>query len=83
MASAATQDLASKAQAYYDERLRSDMEKTHRDWYLAIDPDSGEYYLGRTLSEAAWAAYDANPKRQTYIIRIGHKTTVEVGNSPA
>src|SRR5204863_7626994 len=54
-------DLMKRVEQIYQERLRSELERTHRDDFVAIEPDSGEYFLGRTLSEAAAAARAADP----------------------
>ena len=46
-------DLMKRVEQIYQDRLQSELERTHPDDFVAIEPDSGEYFLGRTLSEAA------------------------------
>ncbi len=74
-----TADLVRRAEHVYDERLRSELERTHPDYFVAIEPDSGEYFLGRTLSEASAAAHQMYPNRRTCVLRIGHAVTVQLG----
>ncbi len=72
--------LVERAKHIYEERLKSELEPTQKGRYLAIEPVSGEYFLGRTLSEAAAAARAAHPGRQFFGMRIGYKAAVEIGN---
>lgn len=72
-------DLAERSQAIYDSRLKSSLEQTHRDYFVAIEPDSGDYFLGETLSEAAAAAREVYPDRRTFVVRVGHKTAITIG----
>jgi hypothetical protein len=67
----------------YDNQLRSTLAQTHRDWCVAIEPDSGEYFLGRTLSGAVDHALQAYPERVTYTLRVGHAVVFTVGGGRA
>ena len=79
MASNKSIDVARRGQALYNERLRSQLEASHVDEFVAIEPDSGDYFLGNTLSEAIQSARAAHPDRLPFAIRIGHSATVELG----
>jgi hypothetical protein len=79
MSSSNSIDVARRGQAIYDERLRSELEASHGDEFVAIEPDSGDYFLGKTLSEAIQSARAAHPNRLPFTVRIGHKVTVELG----
>jgi hypothetical protein len=79
MVSEQTADVVRRAQKLYDERFRTTLETTHRDLYVAIEPDSGDYFLGNTLSEAIQASRDAHPDRLAFAMRIGHKAAVTIG----
>jgi hypothetical protein len=72
-------DIARRAQAIYDEQLRSQLEVTHADDFVAIEPDSGDYFVAETLSEAIQAARNAHPDRIPFTLRIGFQSTVELG----
>jgi hypothetical protein len=79
MASRQSAELASRASAIYEQRLRSRLEPTHPEDFVAIEPESGDFFLGKTLSEAIQAARSAHPARLSFAVRIGHKSTVEIG----
>ena len=72
-------DVARKAQVVYEEQLRAKLEATNVDDFVAIEPESGDYFLGKTLSEAIQAARAAYPDRLPFALRVGHRSTVEMG----
>ena len=65
-------------EAIYEAGLRARLEKTNMNDFVAIEPDSGEYFLGKTLTEAAVAAEAAYPDRRAFVFRIGHEATVDM-----
>lgn len=79
MASARSSELASRATAIYEQKLRGQLESTHRDDFVAIEPESGDFFLGKTLSEAIQAARTAHPACLPFALRVGHTSTVELG----
>ena len=74
-----SRDLVRRAELIYEQQLRQTLEATHRDEFLAIEPDSGDHFLGRTLSEASAAARKVYPDRRTYVLRVGHPVAVYLG----
>ena len=56
MVSAETMDVIRRAETLYEQRLKSELEKTHHGWFVVIEPASGEYFLGRSVYEAGQAA---------------------------
>jgi hypothetical protein len=56
MISERTADIAQRATELYDKKLRSELENTNMHEFVAIEPDSGEYFIGKTLSEAMQAS---------------------------
>jgi hypothetical protein len=70
---------ANSALQIYEERLREPLEASHLHEFCAIEPISGAYFLGQTLSEAGRAARQAYPDRQSHIVRIGHPAAVHIG----
>jgi hypothetical protein len=72
-------DVARRAQVVYEEQLRTKLESTNLDDFVAIEPESGDYFLGKTLSEAIQAARAAYPDRLPFALRVGHRSTVEMG----
>jgi hypothetical protein len=79
MPSTETIDLANHARALYEKSLRSRLEQSNHGDFVAVEPESGDYFLGRAISEAAQAARVAHPDRRSFIIRIGYKVAVEFG----
>ena len=58
---------------------RESLEKQHRNRYVAIEPESGDFFLGDTFDEAVEAAVKAHPDRITHTIRIGHDVAFHIG----
>jgi hypothetical protein len=79
MATSNSIDVAKHAQSIYQERLRARLEASHPDEFVAIEPQSGDYFLGKILSEAIQAARAVHPDRLPFTLRIGHPATVELG----
>ncbi len=72
-------EVARKAQAIYERDLRSRLEKTDLNAFVAIEPESGDYFLGQTLSEAIQKARTVHPERLPFTLRVGHRSTVNMG----
>lgn len=77
----ATLEIAQRAQALYEQGLRRRLEQTDFNRYVAIEPDSGDFYLGDSLSEAIFAARKAHPESISFAIRIGHDSAVHLGGA--
>ena len=71
--------LVRDAEKLYAEKLRVQLEPQHIDEFVAIEPVSGDCFLGHTLSEAIGAARTAHPQRLSHAIRIGHDATLHFG----
>jgi hypothetical protein len=81
MISHESQEIARQAEWLYEHRLKAFLEPTHTGEFVAIEPASGAYFVGATLSEAIGAARSAYPSRLAYAMRIGHRTAVHLGTS--
>jgi hypothetical protein len=73
------EDLVERGQAFYDEHLKEKLEPEHTGRYVAIEPDSGRYFLDDTGSGALNAALDALPDSHFYLARIGYRTADALG----
>ena len=73
-------DLMDRAKKLYETRLKAELERAHMHSFVAIEPDSGDYCLGDTLSEAAGKADAAYPDRKTAILRVGHQAAIDLSN---
>lgn len=48
------------------------LEAQYKGMIAAVYPESGEYFLGKTLIEAVEAAREKYPQKTFYFIRIGY-----------
>ena len=79
MISKDSQSVAEHAKQIYADRLKSQMEAEHPNRHIAIEPDSGDFFLGDSFGEAVRAARNAHPSRLSFVIRIGHEAAVHLG----
>lgn len=77
------EDVIARGQRIYDEELRNELEREHFGRFVAIEPESGRYFLGETSAEAAGAAHDAMPENRFYLARIGYRAAHTIGTSHA
>lgn len=68
-----------KAEEIYTDRLQAELERDHMDEFVAIEPESGDYFLGATLNKATQAARQVYPDRLTHAMRIGHRAALHFG----
>lgn len=73
------ESVPERARRIYEGGLQSALEGTHRNQFVAIEPDSGDYFLGATLSEAVRASRTAHPTKLTHVFRVGHEVAVHFG----
>jgi hypothetical protein len=78
MASAETRAVIERAKRIYDEQLRAVLEPQHRNRFVAIEPESGEYFLGDTFDAAVKSARAKHPSRLSHTIRIGHRAALHL-----
>lgn len=72
-------DFIKKAEAIYDKHLVRLLDPEHKGKFVAIEPETGSYFLGATLTEAMSAARREFPDRLTHAMRVGHKTALHLG----
>lgn len=75
----ASDDLVKRGQNTYKQRLASILEPSHLGEFVAVEPDSGQYFLGTTASAALVAAHAAMPNNLFYLTRVGRETAHTVG----
>ena len=79
MASVSTHHVSELAKAIYATRLQAELEPLHPNEFVAIEPESGNYLLGASFSDAVAASRSAYPNRISFVIRIGHLAAVHIG----
>ena len=72
-------DLIDRAKAIYDERLRDKLEPDHNGEIIAVEVESGEYFLGDSAIEAYDEAVKKHPGRKFAFLRVGAEATYTVG----
>jgi len=74
-----SKELIQRSEEIYVSRLKAELERTHRDYFVVIEPESGDHFLGRTLSDASAAAHAVYPDRRGFALRVGHRAAVHIG----
>ncbi len=80
MVSAATKAVIDRAKRIYAEQLRADWNR-HLNRFVAIKPESGEYFLADSFDEAVRLAMAKHPCRLSHTIHIGHRAALHVGSA--
>ena len=71
--------LSVRGRKIYEEQLQPRLEPEHTGHFVAIEPQTGRYFLGHTGAEALIAAHQALPEHRFYLKRIGYDTTYRIG----
>jgi hypothetical protein len=68
-----TDELVRRARELYEQKLRAVLEPNQQGRYVAIEPDTGRYFLGDTGTAALVEAHTSMPKHSFYLARIGYE----------
>jgi hypothetical protein len=79
MVSAETKSVIERAKQIYADRLRPLLEPENAGRFVAIEPESGDYFLRDTIDEAVRSARVKHPSRLSHTIRIGHQAALHIG----
>jgi hypothetical protein len=71
---AESDDLVERGSSIYRQEFVSVLEPSHLGEFVAIEPDSGRYFLGSTASAALVAAHSSMPNNLFYLTRVGRET---------
>ena len=71
--------IRDQAVAVYHQ-IQHGLEAAHLHEFVAIEPHSQRYFLGKTVSEAIVTARAEFPDRLVHTFRIGHLATVDFGS---
>ena len=66
-----TEELIQKGEKLYEEKLKDKLEKKHLGKFVAIEVDSGKFFVGETLEEALERAKKEFPDKIFHSIKIG------------
>ena len=64
-----------RAKQTYDERLAAELEPEHTGEIVAIEPESGAYFLGEDEVEATDKAHATGHEGPFYFLRVGSRYT--------
>ncbi len=79
MVSDETKSVIARAKTIYEQRLKSSLEASHTDQFVAIEPDSGEFFVAKTFDEAVKLARSKYPSKLSHTIRVGHTAAFHLG----
>jgi hypothetical protein len=66
--------LCRKGQRLYQSKLKALLEPDYIGQFAAIEPDSGDYFVGERMSEAMLKAKEKHPNKLFLLVRIGFAT---------
>ena len=65
-------NLAERAEKFYQEKLKSMLEPSQVGKFVAIEPDSGSYFVNESDVEAIMNGRSVLPDKLFYLRRIGY-----------
>ena len=71
--------LSKSAKVFYESELKEQMEATRFGDFIAIEPESKQFFVASRFVDAALAAKNAIPEKMSFVIRIGHDAAVHIG----
>jgi hypothetical protein len=71
--------LSQEGKRVYQEQLQAILEPEHIGRFVAIEPNSGRYFLGDSGAEALIAARDAMPESLFFLARVGYPAAASLG----
>ena len=63
--------LVAQGEALYQQRLKSQLDPTYHVQIVAIEVESGDYFIGKSVTEAARKAREKYPEKVFYFVKIG------------
>jgi hypothetical protein len=64
------EEFIAKGEEVY-KKLKDDLEPAHDGEIVAINPENGDHFVGKTLNEADGNAFAKYPDQWLYFVRIG------------
>lgn len=74
-------NLGERGLVLYENKLKGLLEPEHKGRFVAIEPDTESYFLGKTGTEAILKARAALPDKLFYLMRVGYPTACSIGGS--
>lgn len=73
------ESLATRGRNFYEKNLKDTLETSNKGKFLAIEPDSGRYFLGVDRTSVALEALATMPESLFFLMRIGFPTMDKLG----
>jgi hypothetical protein len=71
--------IAELGRKFYEDHLKKILEPDHIGEFVSIEPESGQYFLGRTGGEAIAVGNRSFPDKILFLARIGYKSAYKIG----
>ena len=72
-------ELSEAGNRFYKEKLQAILEPDHIGEFVAIEPNSGRYFLGDTGAKALIAARETMPDSLFFLARVGYPAADSLG----
>lgn len=66
--------LGEEGERIYYEKLKPILEPKYNDKIIAIEVDSGDYFIGHSVIEALRKARDVYPDKLSHFMKVGFRT---------
>lgn len=73
------ESLIERSEAFYENELKHLLEPAQKGQFLAIEPDTKSYFLGRTSLDATLKARQALPDKLFFVMRVGYEAAHSIG----
>ena len=74
----ANETLALKGREIYNKSLKQVLEPKSKGKFVAIEVESGDYFLGSTITEAVNKGKHKHPTKLFYVMRVGCRAAVSI-----
>lgn len=74
-------ELTRLGMQFYEEKLKPILEPAHNGEFVAIEPYSERYFVGKNQTQAMLDALAELPESKFYFVRIGYKYAHKIGGS--
>lgn len=72
--------IAERGQKLYEEKLKAILEPAQKGKFVAIEVESGDYFLADTLLEALQKGKEKYPDRLLHTVRVGYEGVFKMGS---
>jgi hypothetical protein len=75
------EEISRRGKEFYESRIRSEVEPSHRGEFVVIDVERGDYFIGDSYSKLLLDLWAARPGSQGYVVRVGYPTAGRMGST--